>query len=234
MGRWLWFALGVEYRDGSGGRHWVGLPKTNSFWLLSDLFLDARNGWKDIATKGDFWILAFKKRTWKTFVDMQPSNSTTANNTFSAPSFHLPSSWSSSEKMGAQKLSIKLRACHSEWSKSEREKQIPHINRYIWNLKWYWWTYFQGRSRDPDVENRVRESSTIDRVALIYLHFHVPNIELVGSACKAQWAQVGALCWDTKVRVGGRGGSGREVQEGGDICIHIADSRCCRETNTTL
>ena len=31
------------------------------------------------------------------------------------------------------------------------------------------------------------------------------------------------------------GGSGREVQEGGDICIHIADSlHCTAETNTTL
>ena len=28
---------------------------------------------------------------------------------------------------------------------------------------------------------------------------------------------------------------GREAQEGRDICIHIADSRCCTgETNTTL
>ena len=28
---------------------------------------------------------------------------------------------------------------------------------------------------------------------------------------------------------------GREVQEGGDICIHIADSlHCTAETNTTL
>ena len=31
------------------------------------------------------------------------------------------------------------------------------------------------------------------------------------------------------------GGCGREVQEGGDICIHIADSLCyTAETNTTL
>ena len=30
-------------------------------------------------------------------------------------------------------------------------------------------------------------------------------------------------------------GQGREVQEEGDICIHIADSLCCTvETNTTL
>ena len=35
--------------------------------------------------------------------------------------------------------------------------------------------------------------------------------------------------WDGEV------GGGREVQEGGDICIHIADSvRCTAETNTTL
>ena len=25
--------------------------------------------------------------------------------------------------------------CHTEWSKSEREKQIPYANTYIWNLK---------------------------------------------------------------------------------------------------
>ena len=27
------------------------------------------------------------------------------------------------------------RDCHTEWSKSEREKKIPHANTYIWNLK---------------------------------------------------------------------------------------------------
>ena len=27
------------------------------------------------------------------------------------------------------------RICHTEWSKSEREKQIPYANIYIWNLK---------------------------------------------------------------------------------------------------
>ena len=25
--------------------------------------------------------------------------------------------------------------CHTEWSKSEQEKQIPYANTYIWNLK---------------------------------------------------------------------------------------------------
>ena len=37
--------------------------------------------------------------------------------------------------------------CHTEWSKSERKKQISYINTYMWNLeKWYRWTYFQGRN----------------------------------------------------------------------------------------
>ena len=43
---------------------------------------------------------------------------------------------------------------HTEWSKSEREKQILYINAYMWNLeKWHWWTYLQGRNKDTDVEN---------------------------------------------------------------------------------
>ena len=45
--------------------------------------------------------------------------------------------------------------CHTEWSKSEREKQILYINTYMWNLeKWYRWTSLQGRNRDTDVENK--------------------------------------------------------------------------------
>ena len=28
-----------------------------------------------------------------------------------------------------------VRVCHTEWSKSEREKQIPYANTQIWNLK---------------------------------------------------------------------------------------------------
>ena len=46
------------------------------------------------------------------------------------------------------------RACYTEWSKSERERQTLLINAYIWDLeKWYWRTYLQSRNRDADVEN---------------------------------------------------------------------------------
>ena len=46
-------------------------------------------------------------------------------------------------------------AYYTEWSKSERQKQISYTNVYIWNLeRWYWWTYLQDNSGDADLENR--------------------------------------------------------------------------------
>ena len=39
---------------------------------------------------------------------------------------------------------------HTDWSKSEREKQ--YINAYTWNLERpYWWTYLQGSNGDTDL-----------------------------------------------------------------------------------
>ena len=70
------------------------------------------------------------------------------------------------------------RACYTEWSKSEREKQISYINMYIWNLeKWYWWTYLQGTNGDANVENEfvVTEERVggMEKVASTYIHYHV-------------------------------------------------------------
>ena len=49
--------------------------------------------------------------------------------------------------------------CHTEWSKSEREKQISYINACMWNLeKWYRWTGLQGINRDTDVENKLMDT----------------------------------------------------------------------------
>ena len=48
------------------------------------------------------------------------------------------------------------RDCHTEWSTSEREKQISYINAYMWNLeKWYRRTYFQSRNWDTEVEKKT-------------------------------------------------------------------------------
>ena len=47
------------------------------------------------------------------------------------------------------------RACYTEWSKSEREKQVLYINACIWNVgRWYWWADLQGSSQDADIDNR--------------------------------------------------------------------------------
>ena len=44
---------------------------------------------------------------------------------------------------------------HTEWSKSEREKQILYITAYMWNLeKWQRWTGLQSRNRETDAENK--------------------------------------------------------------------------------
>ena len=52
------------------------------------------------------------------------------------------------------------RAYHAEWSKSEREKQIPYFNAYIWNLeRCYWWTCFGGSNADEDIKNRLVDTA---------------------------------------------------------------------------
>ena len=52
-----------------------------------------------------------------------------------------------------------LRKGRTQWSKSEREKQILYNIVYMWNLeKWYRWTYLQNRNRDTDVDNKLMDS----------------------------------------------------------------------------
>ena len=40
------------------------------------------------------------------------------------------------------------RHCHTEWSKSNRERQTSYDITYMWNLKkWYKWTYLQKQKQ---------------------------------------------------------------------------------------
>ena len=53
------------------------------------------------------------------------------------------------------------RACYTEWSKLERERQKSFINSYIWHLEeWYCWAYLQGRDRNADPEDRLVDTAT--------------------------------------------------------------------------
>ena len=94
------------------------------------------------------------------------------------------------------------RACYTEWSKSEREKQIPYINAYIWNLEgWYGWICSQSSNGDADIENRLMDKgggeggegemngkSSMDAYTLTYV-----NREPMGICCMTQGTQTGAL-----------------------------------------
>ena len=67
---------------------------------------------------------------------------------------------------------------HTEWSKSEREKQISCINAYMWNLeKWYRWYYLQSRNRDTEGESKHMDTrgegrlGWIGRLRLTYIHY---------------------------------------------------------------
>ena len=47
------------------------------------------------------------------------------------------------------------RDSHTEWSKSDRERQISYIT-YMWNIKMgYKWSYLQNRNRVTDVKNKL-------------------------------------------------------------------------------
>ena len=50
------------------------------------------------------------------------------------------------------------RTYYTEWSESERERQILYSNTYIWNLEeWYWITYLQGSNGETDIENKLMD-----------------------------------------------------------------------------
>ena len=45
---------------------------------------------------------------------------------------------------------------HTEWSKSDRKRQISYDITYMWNLKkWYKGTYLQNRNGVTDVKNKL-------------------------------------------------------------------------------
>ena len=69
------------------------------------------------------------------------------------------------------------RDCHTEWRKSDTERQISCDIAYMWNLKkGYSCTYLQNRSRITDVENKLNGSQGLrrgrDKLGDWYWHIH--------------------------------------------------------------
>ena len=63
---------------------------------------------------------------------------------------------------------------HTEWNKSNREREISYIT-YMWNLKnGYRWTYLQIRNRVTDVANKHDyERGNGERGKLGYWDWHI-------------------------------------------------------------
>ena len=70
--------------------------------------------------------------------------------------------------------------CHTEWSKSEREKQISYINAYMWDLeKWCRWSYLQTEIETQMLRTNVCICSVvkeglvgeIGRLGLTHIHY---------------------------------------------------------------
>ena len=76
------------------------------------------------------------------------------------------------------------------------------------------------------------EGGWIESVALTHVYDYVQTRPPVGSCCVTQGAQPGA---PGQPEGRDRAGRWKEVQEGQDLCLLTADSRCCvAETKTTL
>ena len=119
---------------------------------------------------------------------------------------------------------------YTEWSKSERERQILYIYAYIWNLeRQYQWSYMQGSKGDTDVKNRLLDSVGEGEGGMIWenstetcIFSYVKQMTSAKSVHEAGHPKL-VLCNNPEGRRwGGRqeGGSGL----GGGTCIPVADS----------
>ena len=138
------------------------------------------------------------------------------------------------------------RAYYTEWSESEREKQISYINAYIWNLeRRYWGSYLQSSKGNADIKNRLMDLAWGRREGEGGL-CRESNMEKYITICKIDsWWEFAV--WLNELKLGlcnnlegwDGEGDGRGVQVGGDIGKSMADSTsklcwCLVETNSIL
>ena len=90
-----------------------------------------------------------------------------------------------------------------------------YINPCMWNLeRWCWWTYLQGSSQDTDIQNRLVDTVGKGEGGMNWENSMEADITM----CKidSKWE----LVWHRElIPVLCEGEDGREVPEGGDVCI---------------
>ena len=115
------------------------------------------------------------------------------------------------------------RGYYTEWSKSERERQIPFINTNMWDLEiWYWWSYSQGSKGNTDIKNRLLDTVG-EECGMIWENSTETYKQIAsGSLIYDAGHQKPGFC-DNLEGWGGEEG-GRGVQEGRDTCMPMANS----------
>ena len=94
----------------------------------------------------------------------------------------------------------KPRVYFTEWSKSEREREILYSNTYMQNLeKWSWRIYLQGSDGETAIENRLmdtgRGEERVRCVERVPWKLALPYVKQIAKGiCRmAQETQIGAL-----------------------------------------
>ena len=129
-------------------------------------------------------------------------------------------------------------AYYTEWSKSERERQILYINTYIWNLeRRYWWSYMQGSKGDTDIKTdfwtqwEKARVGWFERIVLKHVHYHMWNRSPVQVRCRRQGAQGQCTGMTLRDKMGREVGAGFRM---GDTCTPMVDSCQCMAKITTI
>ena len=110
------------------------------------------------------------------------------------------------------------KAHYTEWSESEREKQISYINAYMWNLeRRYWGSYLQNSKGNADIKNRLLDTG--EECGMI----RESSIETYITICKIDnhwefevWIREPNLVLCSNLEGWDGVGGGREVKEGGE------------------
>ena len=130
------------------------------------------------------------------------------------------------------------RADYTDWSRSERKRQIMYINIYIWTLeRWYWWSYIQSSKGDTDVKNRLLNSAGESEGGMTWENsietYILPYVKQSASASLMHEARhPKRVLWDNPE---GWGREGDGFRMGGGTCIPVTDScDCMAKTITTL
>ena len=102
--------------------------------------------------------------------------------------------------------------CHTEWTKSTREKQTSYNIIYMWNLeKWYIWTYLQSRNRDTDAENKLMDTKRGKGAGMNWdIGIYIYTLLCVGLPCSSNGKESACNAGDPGLIPG----SGRSPGEG--------------------